>query len=77
MATTPYMQSMFKAQEVVEMLTDDSGANVRIIAYALREHKSRPTKDAADLAGFARCKKCGRVSIGHPFKGCVNFTPSR
>ena len=39
--------------------------------------KSRRTKRAADLAGFARCKKCGRVSIGHPFKGCANFTPSR
>lgn len=39
--------------------------------------ESRPTKDAADLAGFARCKKCGRVDIGHPFKGCVKFTPSR
>jgi len=73
--TTPYMQSMFDAQEIVEFLPKDDGGRVRVIAYVLRELTSRRTKCIADLAGFARCKKCGEVNIAHPLQGCANFKP--
>ena len=36
--TTPYMRSMFEAQEIVENLTADSGRNVRTIAKALKPY---------------------------------------
>lgn len=70
----PYMESMFAAQDIVEMLTEDSGANVRIIANALRQHGASQGVDPEKWDGFAKCKKCGKVQVAHPLRHCVNFS---